>query len=295
MKLIKILAATVFSSMVATVSVAASSKPVLDIIVPFGSGGSAWIESVMFQEALQKLGYDSEIVHTKNCPNTVAYIKKDTGRPALFIQKDQTYVASKNLNCLIETDDSNYVAPFYQRLQTICSRKDLVSLEDLLNRKKRITVATTNTVPKGSLSTLGNDYGVSVVRVDYDGSGNALKGLIAGDTDLLYTAYTSSTINNQEIKCWATSGNEVVNGLPTMQSLFPNWKLNNLGTFAYMHGVNIKDENFKNQIKQDLLNLLEADEKIKNYIEKSSMTSGTKMKSTTADDFMNSVKIWQGQ
>ena len=64
----------------------AYAKPVLDVIVPSGTSGNAFAESNLISDALKNLGYDSEVVVTRNCVNNKTYMAKDTGRPGVFLR-----------------------------------------------------------------------------------------------------------------------------------------------------------------------------------------------------------------
>ena len=47
-----------------------ADKPILDVTVPSGNSGNSWAEGNLISDALNKIGYDSKIVHTKKCiPN----------------------------------------------------------------------------------------------------------------------------------------------------------------------------------------------------------------------------------
>lgn len=291
---VKTLSALLSAMVISMPVFAQHSKPVLDVVVSTGNTGLGWVEGVMIQEALIGLGYDSKIVHTKNCINTNLYIKRNTGRPAVLSRANQETIADNRMGCEITPTPETFITPLYLRLQTICSRKDVTDLDQVF-AKNRVTISTSNTTPGNAFHGLGTNTNTTVVRVDYDGNINALKGLIAGDTDLLYTSYTKREINNTEIKCWGVSGTQPVNGMPTLTSVFPNWPYANVSSYKYVHGVNINDPVFAKQIKQDIFKIIESGTKMSAHILDSHMTPGTKLRDHTVEDFQRSVDLMLGK
>lgn len=279
-----------------TASVQASDKPVLDVIIPSGNGGNAWAEGNLLRDALVKLGYDSEVVWTKNCANTVDYMKKDTGRPGIFIHGSGRYISDKAKGCNLVADKSTFVYPLYLRLQTMCVRKDsgFTSIQDFLQGKDRVTIATTNTLPQGIYDDLSESTGVRFVRVDYDGSKRILKGLIAGDTDLMYSGYTKSEQKATEISCFTTSAAKEINGLPPMKDLFPGWGLNALSTYKYIHAVNLPASRMQ-EVRNAMAAVIDKDEKVAPYIRNASMVPGTEITDGALENFLKTVDQWKGE
>lgn len=293
MKMLKTLGLSVMLMFTAVAQ--ASEKPVLDVIVPSGNGGNAWAEGNLVRDALIKLGYDSEIVWTKNCPNTVTYMAKDTGRPGVFIRSSGRYLKDIKKGCNLEVNEESFVMPLYMRLQTMCVRKDsgFTSIEDFLKGKTRVTVATTNTLPGGAYDDLTASTGVEFVRVDYDGSKAIIKGLVAGDTDLMYSGYTKREQSNTEITCFTTSAGKKINGLTPMKELFPNWRLNDLGNYKYFHSVNIPAERM-GEVRNALSSVIDSDEKVAPYIRNASMLPGTEVENGL-QAFLTSAEAWKGE
>jgi len=255
----------------------AYAKPVLDVIVPSGTKGNAFAESNLISDALKELGYDSEVVVTRNCVNNKAYMAKNTGRPGVFLRDTSRYVKDESRNCKVEVNDKSFLTVFYQRHQTMCVRADqpFSNINDFLKGRSRVTVANTASLFDGVYDDLTVETGVKFVRVDINGSSNIIKALIAGDTDLMYSGFTKREINNKQINCFTTSSNTEIAGRSPMNKLFPNWRLNETGTLKYFHAANIDDSNLET-VRNDLIRVIES-EKIANYIEKAYMTPGTQI------------------
>ena len=253
----------------------AYSKPILDVIVPSGTSGNAFAESNLISDALKDLGYDSEVVVTKNCVNNKAYMAKDTGRPGVFLRDTGRYVKDESRNCHVEVNDKTFVSVFYKRHQTMCVRADepFTNMADFLQGKKKVTIANTSSLIDGIYDDLSKDTGVKFVRVDYNGSSKVIKGLVAGDTDLMYSGFTKREIGNKQINCFTTSATTTVDGRPPMSELFPNWHLNTNGTLKYFHSVNIPNSQLAT-VKADLNKVIESD-KVASYLKKAFMTPGT--------------------
>ena len=251
-----------------------ADKPILDVTVPSGNSGNSWAEGNLISDALRKSGYDSKIVHTKKCIPNKNYIEKNTGRPAIFVRSASRYVRDESRNCKIAITDKTFLTVFYKRHQTMCVRSDsgFTNLNDFLSGKTRITVATTHSLPDNIFAPLTEQTGVKFVRVSYKGSKNIIKGLVAGDTDLMYSGFTARELGTDSINCFTTSSDKEVGGRLPMQLLFPKWQMNNIGSVKYFHAVNIPN-NMLAKVKHDLT-FITKDIKIKKYLQKSYMTPG---------------------
>ena len=151
----------------------------------------------------------------------------------------------------------------------MCVRADqpFTNMTDFLQGKKKVTIANTSSLIDGIYDDLSKDTGVKFVRVDYNGSSKVIKGLVAGDTDLMYSGFTKREIGNKQINCFTTSATTTVDGRPPMSELFPNWHLNTNGTLKYFHSVNIPNSQLAT-VKADLNKVIESD-KVASYLKKS--------------------------
>jgi len=256
----------------------AYAKPVLDVIVPSGTSGNAFAESNLISDALKGLGYDSEVVVTRNCVNNKVYMAKDTGRPGVFLRDTGRYVKDESRGCHVEVNDDSFISVFYNRNQTMCIRADEAanSIPEFLKGKKKVTVGNTATLIDGIYDDLSKDTGIKFVRVDFKGSKKTLKGLVAGDVDMMYTGFTKREISNKHIKCLAVSSPVEVGGKQPLSVVFPTWHLNKTGTLKYWHAVNIPADQ-RATVKADLNRVIES-ETVANYLKKAFMIPGTEIK-----------------
>ena len=256
----------------------AYAKPVLDVIVPSGTSGNAFAESNLISDALKGLGYDSEVVVTRNCVNNKVYMAKDTGRPGVFLRDTGRYVKDESRGCHVEVNDDSFISVFYNRNQTMCIRADEAanSIPEFLKGKKKVTVGNTATLIDGIYDDLSKDTGIKFVRVDFKGSKKTLKGLVAGDVDMMYTGFTKREISNKHIKCLAVSSPVEVGGKQPLSVVFQTWHLNKTGTLKYWHAVNIPADQ-RATVKADLNRVIES-ETVANYLKKAFMIPGTEIK-----------------
>jgi tripartite-type tricarboxylate transporter receptor subunit TctC len=256
----------------------AYAKPVLDVIVPSGTSGNAFAESNLISDALKGLGYDSEVVVTRNCVNNKVYMAKDTGRPGVFLRDTGRYVKDESRGCHVEVNDDSFISVFYNRNQTMCIRADEAanSIPEFLKGKTKVTVGNTATLIDGIYDDLSKDTGIKFVRVDFKGSKKTLKGLVAGDVDMMYTGFTKREISNKHIKCLAVSSPVEVGGKQPLSVVFPTWHLNKIGTLKYWHAVNIPADQ-RATVKADLNRIIES-ETVATYLKKAFMTPGTEIK-----------------
>lgn len=287
-----------FSIMLLVASmVQAADRPVLDVYIPSSNSGNSWVEGNMIRDALVNLGYDSEVVWTKNCQGTIKLINAGGARPGIFVRSSGKLVQDEKKGCTgLTVDEKSFVMPFYVRLQTMCVRKDVgfTTLADFLQGKERITIATPVTIPGGNTvyTDLTEQTGVNFVRVSYDGSKKVLQGLIAGDTDLLYSGYTKREYGNSEIQCFTTSAETTINGLTPMQTIFPTWKFNTLGNYKYIHAVELPEERFQ-EVRDAVSKVIDNDPKVAPYIRNANMVPGTEI-TDGLNKFYASVDAWRG-
>ena len=253
---------------------AAADKPVLDVVVNGSKTGNSMKMGVMVHEFLKAKGYDSEIVHTDGCVNTANYMAKDTGRPGWFLYSGSTFASDKRKphGCLMEPTKETFITPFFMRHQTMCTLKsnNFTTMEAFLKDKDLVTVAIGKSRPFDQFAGLEQQFGVDFVEVKYKGSSRTLKGLIAGDTDLIYTGYTKREIQNPETDCFAVSGD--VPGKAKFADMFPEWNLANIGHYVFAHSVNIPADRM--QEVKELLHESMKTGKLKEFMAISHYTPG---------------------
>ena len=271
-KLKLILIATFFA-----ITSSAYSKPVLDIISPSGTSGNAFAESNLVSDALKDMGYDSEVVVTRNCVNNVAYMKKNTGRPGVFLRDTGRYVKDEQKKCHVEVNDDSFVSVFYNRNQTMCIRADepANSIPEFLQGKKKVNIGNTASLINGIYDNLSSTTGINFNRVDFGGSKKTLKGLIAGDVDMIYTGFTKREIGAKQVKCLAVSSPKEVGGRQPLSQVFPNWHLNKTGTLKYWHAVNVPADQ-RATLKAELDKLFDHP-KVSAYLAKAFMIPGNEI------------------
>ena len=268
------------SIMLMFTTVAYADKPVLDVYIASGNTGNSWVEGNMLRDALVELGYDSEVVWTKNCAGTKKHIAKGNARPGFFFRSAGKVVRDEQKGCNMEVNESSFIMPLYMRLQTMCVRKDsgFTTFDDFIKGKDKITVATTNTLPGGSdtYAAISEQTGVRFVRVDYDGSKKIVAGILAGDTDMMYSGFTKREFGNPELQCFTTSASKEIDGLPSMKTLFPSWKLSTIGTYKYFHAIELPANRFA-EVREALGKVLTESEKFAPYVKNAKMVPGTEI------------------
>jgi len=255
-----------------------ADKPVLDVYIASGNSGASWVEGNMIRDGLERLGYDSQVIWTKNCANTVKHIAKGGARPGFIFHSVGKQLRNEQKGCNLEVNEDTFIMPMYSRLQTMCVRSDsgFTSFDDFIKGKDKITIATTNTLPGGAdtYKALSDQTGKRFVRVDYDGQKKLTAGLLGGDTDMMYSSYRKAEFGNPELNCFTTSANKEIDGLPTMKSLFPNWKLSTMGTFKFFRAIELPADRFA-EVRAALGKVILEDPKFGPYVSNAKMVPGT--------------------
>lgn len=282
-----------------TITSFSASADQLDIIVPSGNTGNSWKQGVMLHKALQSQGFDSELHWTKNCHTNNKWVKNND-RAAMYIinankLKSDIYRKKCKANPAI-TDDSA-VSMLYLRSMALCVAKkpfnNINSKEDFnkwISQKDKIKIGVSD-YPRGMFVDLEKQYNIPFNRVDFSGSSKVLKGLIAGDVDIIYTGYTAREVNTPGVNCFATTAG--VNGTQKFKDIFPNWKLNELATYAILQGVNMNPD-IKAKAHAAAMKMLSEDADLVAYYGKSFIITGDKMEEQGMDmkGFWKTYDIW---
>ena len=194
------------------------------------------------------------------------------------------------------TDDS-IVSMAFLRSMTVCVAKqpfnNINSKNDFykwISQKDKITIGVSD-YPQGMFTDLEKQFNIPFNRVDFSGSSKVLKGLLAGDVEMIYTGYTAREINTPGVNCFATTAG--VNGTEKFADVFPNWKLKNVATYALMQGVNM-DAKQKAAAKKAMIKMFKEDPDLKAYYGKSHILTGDIMeeKGMGSKNFWDIVDVW---
>jgi len=185
----------------------------------------------------------------------------------------------------------------YLRSMSMCVAKkpynNISSKEDFykwISQKDKIKIGVSD-YPQGMFADLEKQFNIPFNRVDFSGSSKVLKGLIAGDVDIIYTGYTAREINTPGVNCFATTAG--VNGTQKFKDIFPNWKLNELATYAIFQGVNMNPD-IKTKAHAAAMKMLSEDADLVAYYGKSHIITGDKMEEQGMDmkGFWKTYDIW---
>jgi len=276
-----------------------ASADQLDIIVPSGNDGNSWKQGVMFHKALQNQGFDSKLHWTKNCHTNNKWVKKND-RAAMYLinaNKLKSDIYRKKCKANPAVTDDSVVSMLYLRSMSMCVAKkpynNISSKEDFykwISQKDKIKIGVSD-YPQGMFADLEKQFNIPFNRVDFSGSSKVLKGLIAGDVDIIYTGYTAREINTPGVNCFATTAG--VNGTQKFKDIFPNWKLNELATYAIFQGVNMNPD-IKTKAHAAAMKMLSEDADLVAYYGKSHIITGDKMEEQGMDmkGFWKTYDIW---
>ena len=286
---------TAMIASVVTTAAAQESKGRLDVIIAAREGGNAWRNGTMLNQALIDLGYESEIVATGNCFNTLDYLAQETETPTIFMLNDIHLVENAPLGCSNRPTEESYVTAFYNRVQVMCVRanEEFTDINSWLEGRERVTVADSSAATQDFYDALTEQTGVEFVQVPYNGSGATLRGFVAGDTDLIYTGYTQREASSEDLNCFGQSGSDEINGIPSFAEVFPDWGWAGQGALHIINGYNLTPE-MKEQVRADILEMLANDPNVTEYINASGMENGLNLSDLTVEDYYDSVAGWRG-
>ena len=275
---------------------AQAEKKVLDVLVPYSNTGNNWKQAVMFSEALQSKGYDSEVVHTANCFKNNRHIEESDRPGFYFLAATDMITNAVNKECIQKVTKKTYLVPHIYRSNAVCVRRsdgigeDINAILAWIGSKDRVTMASTHMLPD-DFSELGKQFGNTVKKVEYKGSSRAFKGFNAGDTDLLYIGYTNREINAPNLNCFATT--DGVNGTAKFSEVFPGWNMSKLVFFNHLIGANMNNKQ-KKDARNIIIEVLADDPKLSNYYSSAFIptTAELEKRGLGYDDFWADVVAW---
>ena len=71
---------------------------------------------------------------------------------------------------------------------------NFTNINDFMKSKKKIKIGVSD-YPAGMFNDLSKQFNVPFQEVTFGGSSKTLKGLVAGDVDMIFTGYTAREIN----------------------------------------------------------------------------------------------------
>lgn len=297
MNLIKRLSAFVIALTISAMATSAHAekKMVLDILVPFSKTGNGMKTSLMFKEALEKKGVDIQLIHTANCFQHERYLESVT-RPSFYWQAGSDMIANAKKGCVNLVNEETYIAPHIYRSNAVCVRRDDgkgETVEEILawiGSQKRVTVAATADLPD-DFKELSDQFGNTIKKVEYKGSSKVFAGMMAGDTDLVYTGYTKREINAPNLNCFATT--DGVNGTAKFSDVFPDWNMSRLVAFNHLVGAGM-DAKQKEEVKQLLIEVMAEDPKISSFYGDAfiATTADLEKRGMGLEDFWADVEAW---
>jgi hypothetical protein len=289
-KLRKIILALIISFSFINVSQSAESKGSLKVAIYAKEGGNSWVQGQMLNQSMIEAGYASEVMGTGNCLNLAKYLKDTKEKtPTIFLHSELSMGSHMEMGCRIVPKENNFVAVAFKRVNAMCAPvgKDWQAIL----KQDEITVAVTNTFPDVIFDELSKTTGKKIKRVTYDSSGSAYKGLVAGDTDLLYTGLTKREATSKAVTCFATTNDKKVGDMIPMKELFPGYKVAELSNLWYIYGHNLTAKQ-KKQLKEDLFAVIKTNKEWQEFIVPSKMIPGYELGNYKVADLIKNGKSW---
>lgn len=221
----------------------AGDKGNVDVIIQAKEGGNTWRISQIFSDSLKEVGYDTNIIPAGNCFNAQKHLKKTFNKkPTVFIYSELTRINHDKAGCAFDPNEG-FAGPLYNRVNVMCTRKgEVADIRKFLASKDTFTVAASNTWPERIFTTLSDASGKKMQYVPYKSSGSALKGILAGDTDFLYTGLVAKVAKNDKLDCFGVTSATPVNGIAPITDTFPGYEMGTLSATWYAYVVNMSPE-----------------------------------------------------
>jgi len=265
----------------------------INVVTYSKEGGNGWQWANMFKDILNEEGYNAEFVSTGNCHNLTKFMN-GTSKPTVFFHGDISINSAEALGCSVEPSNENFEGVLFSRVNTMCVRKEDAkpTAMDHFAGRDEITIALHSDLDPILMETLGEELGVSFKQVQYGGSSKVMRGLLAGDTEMLYTGLTKREATNEGLHCFTTTSDSNIGDQVPLKTLAPNYEFSGLKSYwyVYMHGMNAEQ---RKSLWADLINMTESNETLRSFISTSGMVPGTELTDVTREDLIENRFKWK--
>lgn len=268
-----------------------ASEKEVDLVTFTKEGGNFFNENIILKEALEEKGWKVNIVSTGNCVNKLKHLAQSSN-PSIVLYADGTYVARKKLGCEMQITDQALVAPVSAGTRVMCVRADdpAKNLVEFFTSRDEVSVARSNTTPLLYVTDLGNVLNKKVKDVVYNGSGNAFKGLLAGDVDAVFNGLTKREAKSDKVKCLAQWGKTTTAGIATVQSQVSGLEHPLSWSYRFIMGANLSDDT-KSMIAKDILDATKTSDTLSNYINSASAVPGYELTEFNAKTVLDAAAM----
>lgn len=239
----------IYSILALTFGSAVFAEQNIDFIVAGSTGGATNAQVQILAANFKSQGYDVNIIQGGNCKNGPALYAKTTTPTIMLLLSDyiSTWEANNGQNVTCGTaprDDFVMLSTqFYYLFCGLTERGS--SLAKLSRETKEVTMASSiGIVADTSIKDLSRLTRVPIKQITYEGSGQAVKGVLSGEVDygILYPSKAFDSIKSNKLSCFATNNNVESMGIPPLTSLFKGFKFNpGLNSFDVIFMKNVKD------------------------------------------------------
>ena len=246
-----------------TLSVAKAKT--IDYLVNGTAGGTAYDNAEMIVPILEKeTGYKINKIIVDSCVGASIYMKSSKN-PTIWIMNTLNH---EDQGCDQQATEESFIGTAWGRAMAFCSMDTLDEAVAKLKAGNRLTFAVSNSYGQHMIDPLVEVTGTPMKFIPYGSSGKALKGFVAGDTDMMYTNMPKaiSGVTKNGISCWANTGPAKILDMEPMKDLFPEYKYNDIQTFTYLDSANLSKKELK-AFRQAWSDVLSSDV-ISGHIEK---------------------------
>lgn len=268
---------------------ASADKKEIDLLIYEPPGGSGDVLLEMMENSLNNRGYTVNRVNLGSCPKLQEYMASNKDRAGVFISRTTFLAEVGAVGCdVVPRAEEDVITVMWARMNTICGRKG--ETPDTLKQKfanGKVTIAASTAFPKKIVEGLNG----SAVYVPYGGTGGAIKGVIAGDTDLVFGGFSKRMVAHEELSCVGHGSDNSVDGMLSFKELFPSYKWSNLNSFTYLQGVNVSAD-LKAQLAKDVGATMQEDAWT-DYVRVSRMIPATNLPAFTLTDLQTNLAQWK--
>jgi hypothetical protein len=216
----------------------------IDYLVQGTPGGTAFDNAELIIPTLEaETGYKINKVIVDSCVGASIYMKSSKN-PTITITNSLNH---EDAGCDMQATEETFIGAAWGRAMAFCSMDTLEEAMKKLRAGKRLTFAVSNSYGQHMIDPLVEVTGTPMKFIPYGSSGKALKGFVAGDTDMMYTNMPKavSGVTKNGISCWANTGPAKILDMEPMADLFPDYKYNDIQTFTYLDSRNLSKKQLK--------------------------------------------------
>ena len=193
----------------------------IDIVVPSKEGGGIFTLSNFVSKELLKQGIATTTSVKGDCVNGMYRFRQTTQPSILIISSGKNASLTSRKGCTIQDEkefESVYLISLLRAVDSVCTVKNTLTIKSLRNGKQYVVGVDVSRQDRAGL--ILSQLNIKHKIIVYSNSTKAMQGLVAGDSDILWTnAKESPKVQKAGGTCLFVATKNSMNGIPGLAQI----------------------------------------------------------------------------